>query len=107
VPSFVSYHRGQAGGLRNENEAASIGGLVNCVNSGHFRVHAPCTSRIVEPLFPKEQVPASIPPTPREVGTTLTPIVAFPCMRTDYWREYFGLLQVRHSCHQVAVEPLL
>jgi hypothetical protein len=36
--------------------------------------------RIVGSLFPKEQVPASIPPTPREAGTTLTSIVAFPCV---------------------------
>jgi hypothetical protein len=46
--------------------------------------------RIVGSLFPKEQVPASIPPTPREAGTTLTPIVAFPCVRKNFRREYSG-----------------
>ena len=53
------------------------------------------TSRIVGPLFPKERVPTSNPVTPREVGTTVTPIVAFPCVRTKFaGAEYFGLLQV-------------
>ena len=56
---------------------------VSCVSSGHFRVQVPFTSRIVGSLFPKEQVPASAPHPPREVGTTLTPIVAFPCGRTE------------------------
>ena len=60
-------------------------------------MHAPHTSCIVEPLFPKEQVPASIP-TPREVGTTLTPIVAFPCARTECRRESFG--QVGGFCQR-------
>jgi hypothetical protein len=57
--------------------------------------------------LPQEQVPASTPSTPREVGTTLIPIVAFPCVRWDYLGDYCALLQVRHSCHQVAVEPML
>ena len=55
---------------------------VSCVSSGHFRVQVPFTSHIVGSLFPKEQVPASTPH-PHEVGTTLTPIVAFPCGRTE------------------------
>ena len=52
--------------------------------------------RIVGSLFPKEQVPASIPPTPREAGTTLTAIVAFPCVGTNHRRKFCGLLQVQH-----------
>ena len=48
-------------------------------------------------LFPKEQVPASNPPyPPREAGTTLMPIVAFPCVRTKHQRKFCGLLQVQH-----------
>jgi len=44
-------------------------------------MYSPLTSHILGLLFPKERVPASIPQAPREVGTTLTSIVAFPCVR--------------------------
>jgi hypothetical protein len=52
-------------------------------------VYVPLAVVYVEPLFPKEQVPASIPPPPREVGTTLTPIMAFPCVRTGLLARLF------------------
>ena len=45
-------------------------------------MYSPLTSHILGLRFPKERIPASIPQAPpREVGTTLTSIVAFPCVR--------------------------
>jgi hypothetical protein len=51
------------------------------------------TSRM-EPLFPKEQVPASTPPPPREVGTTSLSVVAVP---SGYNLCFWGKNRVTHA----------
>jgi len=45
--------------------------------------------------LPQRAGPGLYPPPPREVGATLTPIVAFPCVRTGLSSQILRLLHVR------------
>jgi hypothetical protein len=93
--------------LFKKNEAASIGGLVNFVNSSFFRVCVPLIAVYWSRSFRKSRSRPQPPcPPAREVGTTFALNHGVSVHANGLLARIFRLLQVRHSCHQVAVEPM-
>ena len=60
----------------------------------HFKTISTSYSGIALPQRAGPGLQSPVPP--REAGTTLMPIVAFPCVRTKHQRKFCGLLQVQH-----------